>query len=111
MDDQTQAAERGGRLDELPAHEDDSDVAGQAGGGILEEGGTAEVRGTGTMTGNAQGLDDEATQGSSLGRAAAADAGDETPGIIDYTDADRQPGDGAAGTRSRTLNPDDEERR
>ena len=47
------------RLDQLPEHERDDDVAGTSGGGILSEGGTAVDRGTGTLGGVAQGRDDE----------------------------------------------------
>jgi hypothetical protein len=98
MDDQQQGRERGGRLDELPAHEDDSDVAGELGGGVMDSGGTSEVRGTGDRTGNGQGLDDEATGGTR--GTGQSDPLDETPGIRDVTDADWEPGDGAAGSRS-----------
>ena len=88
------------RLHDLPAHEDDSDVAAQGGAGVLDEGMTAEVRGTGERAGNAQGLDDEATsadRSSAVGDDFAdppTPAGDATPGIHDFTqtleDADRQ---------------------
>lgn len=96
MDDLTQARERGGRLDELPDHEDDADVAGQVGGGVLGAGGTAEVRGTGELGGNAQGLDDETTDSGSPGTTSPID---ETPGISDFTDRDWEAGDGEAGRR------------
>ena len=43
------------RLDQLPEHERDDDVAGTTGGGIMSEGGTAVDRGTGTLGGTAQG--------------------------------------------------------
>jgi hypothetical protein len=44
----------------LPEHEDDSDVAGTSGGGIMSEGGTTIDRGTGTTSGTAQGVDEDA---------------------------------------------------
>jgi hypothetical protein len=100
MDD-PRSGDRSGRLDELPDHEDDADVASQAGGGVLDEGMTAEVRGTGARTGNAQGLDDEATRRDSGGVTGMDPGdgdpptweGDPTPGIHDFTqtaeDADR----------------------
>jgi len=91
MDDITQARERGGRLDELPAHEDDSDVADQVGGGVVEAGGTAEVRGTGERRGNAQGLDDEAPAG---GTVPSGDRANDTPGFLDFTDPGREPDTG-----------------
>jgi hypothetical protein len=115
MDDLEQARERGGRLDELPEHERDDDVASQAGAGLTSAGGTAEVRGTGERTGNAQGLDEEATATGVRGEATgdqrpwdvvAADPTDATPGIRDFTDEARGPGDGAAGRRSGRLEDD-----
>lgn len=42
------------RLEELPEHEDDSDVDQIGGGGIMQEGGTAVDRGTGEHGGLAQ---------------------------------------------------------
>jgi hypothetical protein len=74
------------RLDDLPAHEDDRDVAAQGGAGILSEGTSAVVRGTGDRSGNAQGLDDEATE-----RDPAVDA---NPVIDDFTETlrDADPG-------------------
>ena len=99
MDDAQQARERGGRLDELPEHEDDADVAADLGGGIMGTGGTSEVRGTGEMGGNAQGLDDEATD-ARAGDTGAASPGDETPGILAFTDERWEPGDGGGGRGS-----------
>jgi hypothetical protein len=80
------------RVDDLPAHEDDSDVAAQGGAGVLDEGMTAEVRGTGERRGIAPGLDDEATRPDP--RETARDSADEvrtspddaTPGIDDFTE-------------------------
>jgi hypothetical protein len=96
MDDLDQARERGGRLDELPEHERDDDVAGQLGGGVIAAGGTAEVRGTGERTGNAQSLDDEEEdRGGSM-----ADPVDSTPGIRDFTDASWEAGDDERGAQS-----------
>jgi hypothetical protein len=115
MDDMTQGRAHGGRQDDLPAHEDDSDVASQAGGGVLDEGGTAEVRGTGERTGNAQGLDDETSSSSGGASGGLADAADATPGIRDFADralapqdTPLAPGDGAAGTRSGRLHREDD---
>jgi len=96
MDDLDQARERGGRLDELPEHERDDDVAGQQGGGVMGAGGTAEVRGTGERTRNAQGLDDEDDDRSGT----MADPLDSTPGIRDFTDAAWEAGDDERGTES-----------
>jgi len=42
------------RLEDLPEHEDDSDVDHVGGGGIMTEGQTAVDRGTGEQTGLAQ---------------------------------------------------------
>jgi hypothetical protein len=100
MDDQAQARERGGRLDELPAHEDDSDVADQQGGGILSSGITADDRGTGDRTGNAQGRDVETGEPTSS-------PDDATPGISDFVDPDWDPGGGGSGG-SRTAAIDDD---
>ena len=46
------------RLEQLPEHEDDSDVEAQ-GSGILSQGDTAIDRGTGTTSGTAQSRGDE----------------------------------------------------
>ena len=43
----------------LPEHERDDDVARESGSGVLSEGLTALNRGTGTVSGTAQPLDDE----------------------------------------------------
>jgi hypothetical protein len=107
MDDMTQGRTQGGRMDDLPAHEDDSDVASQAGGGVMDQGGTAEVRGTGDRTGNAQGLDDE-TSSSAGASGDLADPAGATPGIRDLADAALEPHDGAAGSRSGRLDREDE---
>jgi hypothetical protein len=66
MDDR-RPDDRTERVQDIAPHEDDSDVAGQAGAGILDAGMTAEDRGTGDRFGNAQGLDDEATGGGTSG--------------------------------------------
>jgi hypothetical protein len=47
--------EETGRLDELPEHERDDDRT--VGGGLMESGGTAIDRGTGTLAGQAQHAD------------------------------------------------------
>lgn len=86
------------RLDDLPAHEDDSDVAAQGGGGIVSEATSAVVRGTGDRSGNAQGLDDEATgrdpDDASHEGAESDLTFDATPGIRDFTETirDADPG-------------------
>jgi hypothetical protein len=92
------AGEGTGRVDELPAHEDDSDVAAQGGGGILSEATSAVVRGTGDRSGNAQGLDDEATgrdpDGVANDHAESDPTVDATPGLHDFTETirDADPG-------------------
>jgi len=55
--DRNEDRERQERLAKLPAHESDADVATEAGGGVLQEGGTAVRRGTGDRTGTAQGAE------------------------------------------------------
>lgn len=98
MDDARSGDDR--RLEELPDHEDDADVAAQGGAGVMAEGMTAEVRGTGERTGNAQGLDDEATRrepGAVTGYGDADDVpttpDDATPGIHDFTQTVDDPRD------------------
>jgi hypothetical protein len=85
------------RVQERAPHEDDSDVAGQAGGGILDAGMTAEDRGTGDRFGNAQGLDDEATgvtRGGGDGEAAPLVTPLEAaPGIGDFGDTEDEAGE------------------
>jgi hypothetical protein len=96
MDDR-RPDDRTERVQDVAPHEDDSDVAGQAGAGILDAGLTAEDRGTGDRFGNAQGLDDEATGG----RATGGDDGDAvplatpleaTPGVRDFLDTEDEAG-------------------
>ena len=96
MDDR-RPDDRTERVQERAPHEDDSDVAGQAGGGILDAGMTAEDRGTGDRFGNAQGLDDEASGGVTTGRDAGAAAPlvtplEATPGIGDFMDPEDEAG-------------------
>ena len=85
------------RVEDIAPHEDDSDVEGQAGGGILDAGMTAQDRGTGDRFGNAQGLDDEATEGEVTG-GGDGDAPplvtplDAMPGIGDFGDTEGDAG-------------------
>ena len=94
MDDR-RPDDRTERVQDIAPHEDDSDVAGQAGAGILDAGMTAEDRGTGDRFGNAQGLDDEATGGQTTGGGDApplATPLEATPGIRDVVDTEDEAG-------------------
>ena len=91
MDDRLPHDERAQRVEDVAPHEDDSDVATQAGGGILSEGGSAVVRGTGDRTGNAQGLEEERVERdpsdpNSGEEDLATSPVDATPGLHDFTE-------------------------
>jgi hypothetical protein len=92
VDDRRQRVTGDDAADELPEHEDDRDVATQAGGGVMQTGGTAEVRGTGDRYGNAQELDEET-------RSSGAGATDEMPSDVDRPTA---PTDATPGLRDFT---------
>jgi hypothetical protein len=53
------------RLADLPEHELDDDAT--VGGGVMSQGGTAIDRGTGTLSGEAQGADDDADDSQRVG--------------------------------------------
>jgi hypothetical protein len=76
------------RLDDMPAHERDDDVADVLGGGLMAAGGTAVDRGTGERTGVAQGRgaddDESAAYGSQDGDDPLTD-----DALVPATDPDR----------------------
>jgi hypothetical protein len=79
------------RTDGLPAHENDPDEA--VGSGVMSSGGTAVDRGTGELTGSAQGSDDDddLAGGVNEGMIPGPPAGGATtyvPGFIDDDDED-----------------------